>query len=116
MTILSTEQQTMNFYLNVGPEYMEPIARQLYHEIAMVEEEHVTYYGSMLDPGETWWERWEIGIYFLCGMLAKIAESGPPPLGLHLVMGNDAPVKIKNMVEGLERGVLAPIELICSAR
>lgn len=57
LTILSAEQQTMNFYLNVGPQYMEPIARQLYQEIAMVEEEHVTHYESLLDPGETWWER-----------------------------------------------------------
>ena len=57
LTILSAEQQTMNFYNNVGPQYMEPIARQLYQEIAMVEEEHVTHYESLLDPGETWWER-----------------------------------------------------------
>jgi hypothetical protein len=57
LTVLSAEQQTMNFYLNTGPQYMEPIARQLYQEIAMVEEEHVTHYESLLDPGETWWER-----------------------------------------------------------
>jgi hypothetical protein len=53
LTVLSAEQQTMNFYLNTGPQYMEPIARQLYQEIAMVEEEHVTHYESLLDPGET---------------------------------------------------------------
>jgi hypothetical protein len=57
LTVLSAEQQTMNFYMNVGPQYMEPIARQLYQEIAMVEEEHVTHYESLVDPGETWWER-----------------------------------------------------------
>ncbi|WP_232320189.1 hypothetical protein [Herbidospora daliensis] len=27
LTIMSAEQQTMNFYMNVGPTYMEPIAR-----------------------------------------------------------------------------------------
>jgi hypothetical protein len=54
---MSAEQQTMNFYMNVGPQYMEPIARQLYQEIAMIEEEHVTHYESLVDPGETWWER-----------------------------------------------------------
>ena len=47
----------MNFYMNVGPMYMEPIARQLYQEIGMVEEEHVTHYESLVDPGETWWEQ-----------------------------------------------------------
>ncbi|MCK2216509.1 hypothetical protein MF672_022280 [Actinomadura sp. ATCC 31491] len=56
LTIMSTEQQTMNFYMNVGPTYMEPIARQLYQEIGMVEEEHVTHYESLVDPGESWWE------------------------------------------------------------
>ncbi|WP_131736269.1 hypothetical protein [Actinomadura roseirufa] len=57
LTIMSAEQQTMNFYMNVGPMYMEPIARQLYQEIGLVEEEHVTHYESLVDPGETWWER-----------------------------------------------------------
>lgn len=56
LTITATEQQTMNFYMNVGPQYMEPIARQLYQEIALIEQEHVTHYESLLDPGETWWE------------------------------------------------------------
>lgn len=57
LTVMAAEQQTMNFYMNVGPQYMEPIARQLYQEIAMIEEEHVTHYESLVDPGETWWER-----------------------------------------------------------
>ncbi|MEU3460468.1 hypothetical protein ABZ721_10985 [Streptomyces sp. NPDC006733] len=57
LTILSAEQQTMNFYLNTGPTYMEPIARQLYQEIGLIEEEHVTHYESLVDPGETWWEQ-----------------------------------------------------------
>jgi hypothetical protein len=57
LTIMSAEQQTMNFYMNVGPQYMEPIARQLYQEIGLIEEEHVTHYESLVDPGETWWEQ-----------------------------------------------------------
>ncbi|MGA4837539.1 hypothetical protein [Streptomyces sp. G45] len=57
LTVMSAEQQTMNFYMNVGPQYMEPIARQLYQEIALIEEEHVTHYESLVDPGETWWEQ-----------------------------------------------------------
>jgi hypothetical protein len=56
LTIMSAEQQTMNFYMNVGPTYMEPIARQLYQEIGLIEEEHVTHYESLVDPGESWWE------------------------------------------------------------
>ena len=47
----------MIYYMNVGPQYMEPIARQLYQEIGLIEQEHVTHYESLVDPGETWWER-----------------------------------------------------------
>ncbi|ARQ67782.1 hypothetical protein [Streptomyces marincola] len=57
LTVMAAEQQTMNFYMNVGPTYMEPIARKLYQEIGLIEEEHVTHYESLVDPGETWWEQ-----------------------------------------------------------
>ena len=57
LTILSAEQQVMSYYMNVGPQYMEPIARQLYQEISLIEQEHVTHYESLVDPGETWWEQ-----------------------------------------------------------
>jgi hypothetical protein len=36
MTITAAEQQTMNFYNTIGNRYMEPIARGLYAEIAMI--------------------------------------------------------------------------------
>jgi hypothetical protein len=44
--------------MNVGPLFSDPLARQLYAEIASVEEEHVTQYSSMLDPRESWIEQW----------------------------------------------------------
>lgn len=58
LTITSAEAQTHNFYMNVGPKFADPIARQLYAEIASVEEQHVTQYESLLDPSETWLEQW----------------------------------------------------------
>lgn len=54
MTIVAAEQQTMNFYMNHGDDWIEPIARGLYAEIAMIEEQHVTHYESLLDPLDTW--------------------------------------------------------------
>jgi hypothetical protein len=81
LTILSAEQQTMNSYLNVGPQYMEPIARQLYQEIAMVEEEHVTHYESLLDPGETWWERLVNHEYNECYLYYSFHGAGVRPQG-----------------------------------
>jgi hypothetical protein len=50
MTIVAGEQQTMNFYMNHGTDWVEPIALGLYAEIAMIEEQHVTHYESLLDP------------------------------------------------------------------
>jgi len=57
MTLVAGEQQTMNFYMNHGPDFMEPVARGLYLEIAQIEEQHVTQYESLLDPVESWFEQ-----------------------------------------------------------
>ena len=54
MTITAAEQQTMNYYMNHGADFMEPIARGLYAEIGMIEEQHVTHYESLLDPVDSW--------------------------------------------------------------
>ncbi len=58
MTITAAEQQTMNFYMNHGADWIEPIARGLYAEISMVEEQHVTHYESLLDPLDSWIAQW----------------------------------------------------------
>lgn len=44
--------------------------------------------------------------------LAASAGSGPPPLGLHLVMGPTTPTKIGNLVAAIKAGVLAPTEIV----
>lgn len=79
LTIMAAEQQTMNFYMNVGPMYMEPIARQLYQEIGLVEEEHVTHYESLVDPGETWWERLLNHEYNECYLYHSFMETETDP-------------------------------------
>ncbi len=48
--ITAAEQQTMNYYMNLGAFYKNKMGRELYTEIAMVEEEHVSQYGSLIDP------------------------------------------------------------------
>lgn len=58
LTILAGEAQTHNYYMNVGPLFSDPLARQLYAEIASIEEQHVTQYASLLDPDESWLEQW----------------------------------------------------------
>jgi len=79
LTIMAAEQQTHNFYMNIGPMYADPVARQLYAEIASVEEQHVTQYESIIDPEESWLEKWvlhEVGeVYNYYGCMQQ--ESNP---------------------------------------
>ena len=49
-------------------------------------------------------------------MRERAAAGGPPPLGLHILMGREAPAKVASMIDGLERGVVAPVELIARVR
>lgn len=66
LIIVAAEQQTMNFYMNLGPYYYNDLGRQLYQEIAMIEEQHVTHYGSLLDPKATWLENMLLHEYMEC--------------------------------------------------
>lgn len=72
LTIMAGEQQTHNYYMNIGPLFTDPTARQLYAEIAAIEEQHVTQYESIIDPNETWMEKWlmheanEVYNYYSC--------------------------------------------------
>ena len=54
--ITAAEQQTMNYYMNVGSFYDTEAGRRLYAEIAMIEEQHVSHYGSLKDTEMTWLE------------------------------------------------------------
>jgi hypothetical protein len=71
-TIMAGEHQTHDYYMTIGPMFADPVARQLYAEIASIEEQHVTQYESIIDPHETWLEKWllheatEIYNYYSC--------------------------------------------------
>jgi ubiquinone/menaquinone biosynthesis C-methylase UbiE len=58
-------------------------------------------------------DRRDSGIAFFNRMRARIAESGPPPLGLHILMGEDAPTKLSNMLANIEQRLISPVEMIC---
>jgi hypothetical protein len=79
LTLVASEQQTMNFYMTTGNMYMEPIARQLYQEIGLIEEEHVTHYESLMDPGETWWERLVTHEYNECYLYYSFLQQESDP-------------------------------------
>jgi rubrerythrin len=72
LLITAGEQQTLNYYKNIGPLFSDPLARALYAEIASIEEQHVTQYECLLDPTESWLEKWvlheatEVYAYLSC--------------------------------------------------
>jgi rubrerythrin len=80
LTLMAGEQQTHNYYMNIGPIFADPVARALYAEIASIEEQHVTQYESIIDPEETWLEKWllheatEVWNYWSC--LQQESEPG----------------------------------------
>jgi len=74
LIITAGEQQTMNFYNNIGNGYYNDAGRKLYLEIAMVEEEHVTQYGSLLDPNCTWLESLLLHEYMECYLYYSFYE------------------------------------------
>lgn len=57
--------------------------------------------------------RRDFALAFFAELAAKTAAAGgPPPLGLHVLMGQSRAEKIKNMVENIAAGRIAPFELI----
>lgn len=54
--ITAAEQQTMNYYMNQNGFYTSDIGRRIYQEIGLIEEEHVTLYGGLMDVNATWLE------------------------------------------------------------
>jgi len=64
--ITTAEQQTMNYYMNIGAFYKNQKGRELYTEIGMVEEDHVSQYGSLIDPNPSWFEMCLMHEYIEC--------------------------------------------------
>lgn len=64
--ITAAEQQTMNYYMNIGSFYKNQKGRELYTEIGMVEEQHVSQYGSLIGPNQSWFEKSLMHEYVEC--------------------------------------------------
>lgn len=79
LTIVASEQQTMNFYMNMGNRPMEPLARALYLEIAQIEEQHVTHYESLLDPTTSWLQQEVLHQYNECYMYYSFLHNETHP-------------------------------------
>jgi hypothetical protein len=119
MTILSAEQQTMNCYMNIGNRYTEPLARALYLEIAMIEEQHVTQYESLLDPLESWFQQEVFHHYNECYLYHSfLSQESDPRIRaiweLHLNMEIEhlrTACEMMRRYEGIEAEEILPAEL-----
>jgi MPBQ/MSBQ methyltransferase len=54
-------------------------------------------------------------IEFTENMMARMAQGGPPALGLHLLIGEKTPVMVANILAMMKEGVLEPVELYARA-
>ncbi len=59
--------------------------------------------------------RGAFGIEFTQKVVARLAGGGPPALGLHLLMGEKTSLMIKNILAGMEQGVMEPVEIVARA-
>ena len=60
--------------MNIGTFYDSDLGRRLYQEIGMIEEQHVTQYGALLDPGMTWLENLLLHEYTECYLYWSCVE------------------------------------------
>ena len=77
--ITAAEQQTMNYYMNVCAAYPEASGRALYREIGMIEEQHVSQYGSLMDVNCTWLENLLMHQYTECYLYWSCYETETDP-------------------------------------
>lgn len=77
--ITAAEQQTMNYYMNISCFYPTDIGRRLYQEIGMIEEQHVSQYGSLIDTNCTWLENLLMHEYTECYLYYSCYETECDP-------------------------------------
>lgn len=57
----------------------------------------------------------DLAIEFFRTALANVRENGPPPLGLHLLMGPSTPVKFGNFLKAFETHQIEPVMIVARA-
>lgn len=55
---------------------------------------------------DCWIEKTTESITFFDGVLKKISAEGPPPIGIHLLMGENAAEKLNNYLDNLKKGLV----------
>ena len=82
-----------------------------YYPLPWAENESISYLATEVDARETmegvgleieqWHTKVEESVEFFKRVAARIAEDGPPPIGIHLLMGDNAKDKLQNYVRNM---------------
>lgn len=72
--LTAAEQQTMNYYMNQAAFYQNKIGRELYTEIGMIEEQHVSLYGGLKDTTCSWCEELLMHEYTECYLYYSLMQ------------------------------------------
>ncbi len=106
--ITAAEQQTMNYYMNIGQFYKNDLGRKIYSEIALIEEQHVTRYGGLKDPTLTYLENCLNHEYTECYLYYSCMEDEHDPeirriWELHLTQEISHLHKVANLLKKYEK-------------
>lgn len=72
--LTAAEQQTMNYYMNQAAFYQNKMGRELYTEIGMIEEQHVSLYGGLKDTTCSWCEELLMHEYTECYLYYSLLQ------------------------------------------
>lgn len=61
---------------------------------------------------QVWRDMTEASLEWASSMAARIKEEGPPPLGVHLLLGQTAPVKLGNLIANMKRGTIRVVQAV----
>lgn len=79
--------------------------------LVSIDEVKQTLEGSGLEIQE-WDDKTLQSLEWFFGVVEKIKESGPPPLGFHLLMGKTARAKLQNQVRNLEENRISVVQCV----
>jgi hypothetical protein len=98
----------------------------LAYPVAWAQEEATSFVGSIEDYRNAMEangfevleeiNRRDLALEFFKNRKARLTAGGPPPLGLHIVMGKEAPQKVANMYASVQRGSIAPVQILSRRR
>lgn len=95
-----------------GLTYPTPWATEAESSFLLPVPELETVLGELGLSFQVWRDCTELSTTWFCAVRDRIAANGPPPVGVHLLMGDRAFEKIANTAAGLEAGALATIQAV----